>query len=394
MNGNDPWRQAWRFAIIALGVLILCSCRAPAKAPCDMATSQSPAYAGLPPEAYTGVPMDPACAMAGPMGMEPSVPVPYCPVGPWTPPGIAGPWPQDEYVCDGGDAGPPVKVGRQGEIHGLEMEDAVAEFKTVDGRTIVQPSNRVCLYAPRFGAVRQVTNAVADGQRERAAGVSLPTRLAAPRLSQPVGTDQQNVQPIGQLAARPAEILRTKWGRDVVSSRLGPVGFDNTFHVYENSTAIRQGMLVESEAAFLARGVNAAVAWTNTQAVQVILDRRAAMAETGTNKLHTVYTVGAPPGNPRLRLIKVASTPFAEPGDEVSFTLRFDNLGNQPLGSVTIVDSLNTRLEYIPDSAQCSVDAKFSTQANEGDSVVVRCEISNPVQPGKGGIIRFRCRAR
>ena len=61
---------------------------------------------------------------------------------------------------------------------------------------------------------------------------------------------------------------------------------------------------------------------------------------------------------------------------------------------MTILDSLSTRLEYVPDSAQCSVDAKFSTQPNEGDSVVVRCEVTKPLDPGKGGILRFRCRVR
>ena len=108
----------------------------------------------------------------------------------------------------------------------------------------------------------------------------------------------------------------------------------------------------------------------------------------------SVYTVSEPPGNPKLRVVKVASTPFAQPGEEVDFTIRFDNVGNQPIGNVTILDSLNTRLEYVADSAQCSVDAKFSTQPNEGDSVVVRCEVTNPLEAGKGGILRFRCRVR
>ena len=52
----------------------------------------------------------------------------------------------------------------------------------------------------------------------------------------------------------------------------------------------------------------------------------------------------------------------------MAFTLRFDNCGDQPIGNVVIVDSLSTRLEYVPDSAECSLDAKFSTQPNEGGS--------------------------
>jgi uncharacterized repeat protein (TIGR01451 family) len=111
-------------------------------------------------------------------------------------------------------------------------------------------------------------------------------------------------------------------------------------------------------------------------------------------KLESVYRVETEEGHPILRLIKVASTPFAKPGEEVWFTLRFDNMGNQPLGNVTIIDSLSTRLEYVADSAQCSREAKFIAQPNEGDSTVLRCEVNDPLEPGEGGVIRFRCVVR
>jgi uncharacterized repeat protein (TIGR01451 family) len=154
------------------------------------------------------------------------------------------------------------------------------------------------------------------------------------------------------------------------------------------------GAFDEAEMAFLARGANAAVAWSHTQAVQVVLDRKAAMADVKYDKSLMIFTIDEPPGRPKLRLVKVASTSFANPGDTVDFTIRFDNVGNQPIGNVAILDSLNTRLEYVPDSAQCSVDATFTTQPNEGDSVVLHCELSHPLDAGKGGILRFRCRVR
>ena len=37
----------------------------------------------------------------------------------------------------------------------------------------------------------------------------------------------------------------------------------------------------------------------------------------------------------------------AQPGEEVEFTLRFDNVGDRVIGNVTIIDSLTTRLEYV-----------------------------------------------
>ena len=59
---------------------------------------------------------------------------------------------------------------------------------------------------------------------------------------------------------------------------------------------------------------------------------------------------------PKLRIIKVASTQTAIPGETVDFTLRVDNIGTQVVGNAVILDSLTTRLEYVPDSAQSSRD--------------------------------------
>jgi hypothetical protein len=51
-------------------------------------------------------------------------------------------------------------------------------------------------------------------------------------------------------------------------------------------------------------------------------------------------------------------------------------------------------LEYIPDSAECTPAANFSTQQNDGESLVLRWEILDPVEVGEGGLVRFRCRVR
>ena len=156
---------------------------------------------------------------------------------------------------------------------------------------------------------------------------------------------------------------------------------------------IRCGKAVESETARLLLGRDAAVAWSHKQAVQVIIDRRAAMAESGSEKTASVFTLHGP-DHPRLRIVKVASTAFAEPGDKVDFTIRFDNVGDQTLQNVAILDSLSTRLEYIAKSGQCSRAAQFSTQPNEGDSLMIRCQLSDPLKPGDGGVIRFHCHVR
>ena len=389
--------RVWQMVIILLGTLILCSCRGPAAHAPNQAAVQNAAaapdgYAALPPQAYTGIAPGGPCPM-GPPGMEAGVPLPYTAAGPWTPPGIVPPWPSDEYLRDGGNAGPPIRAGRNGELLGLEMEDTVARYNTLDGRTLVEPSNKVDVYSPRFNAVRQVVDVEIDQQRNRATGLIKPVKPMVPRTSEPVGLNTQNLQAVRDIGTNPAVQLRGRQSQATLFAELRLMSFDNFYRVYENLAVIRTGVYVGHEEAILARASQAAVAWSHKQAVQIYLDSHAAGATVGSQKSQETYGIGSAP-NPRLRLIKVASTPLAEPGDEVSFTIRFDNVGNQPIGSVEIVDSLTTRLEYVPNSAQCSLKAKFSTQPNEGESLVVRCVLSDPLPQGKGGVFRFRCIVR
>ena len=393
---STSWPRLWRMLVIGLCTLILCSCRGPAAQWSESSTLPGPGQLTLPDEAYTGEPAADQAAgpPLGPPGMEQGVPLPYMPVGPWSPPGIGQPWPEDEYFRDGGDAGLPAEVAAQGEVRGLELEDTIAHYDTLDGRKVVEPSNRVAIYSPRFGAVRKVVSPEVGEQLRRAAGVHLPIKPAGPSATQIVTSSKQNVQADRQIGTKPVEVFRSKQGDGALSGATKAKGFDNKLLPYEAPSLIREGVVDAAEMAFLARGTTAAIAWSRNQAVQVILDQKIAMATVGDQTLERVYTVQEPPWEPKLRVIKVASTQMAEPGDEVDFTIRFDNVGNQVIGNVTIIDNLTTRLEYVPDSAQCSLKAQFSTEPNEGGSLVIRCEITDPLQAGKGGVIRFRCRVR
>ncbi len=400
-----------RLFLVALGTLALCSCRGQSQQHASVALPGEPAAVPIPgdpqpgPSAYPALPATaygPVGALAGQVaalppvapGMERGVPLPAQPAGPWAPPGIARPWPEDEYLRDGGDGGLPARVGNQWEVRGLELEDTVAHYDTLAGQTVVEPSNPVFVYSPRFGAVRKVDTLVATEQMDRAGGVHLASRLSAYEEQQLARVGTQQFQAQEGAGARPPVAMRTRWGDGAVSSAAKPLGFQDTFMPYENLKIVREGLMQAEELAWLSRGVQSALAWTDTQAVQVVLDHQAAMAEVSDQKLQAVYTVEEPPPQPRLRVIKVASTQFANPGEDVWFTIRFDNVGNQLIGNVTIIDNLSPRLEYVAGSAQCSLPAQFFTEPNEGDSVVLRCEVTDPLPSGEGGVLRFRCRVR
>lgn len=393
-------RAGWLGAAFALGLTMLaaCSCHGP-QGLAGWGVLGRAGPPALPQSAYTG---PPGTAGAGPgysdlsgqPGPPRGIPLPYTPVGPWAPPGIRLPWPPDEYLADGGDAGGSAGLARDGRLLGLDPQDTIAHYTSPDGRTLVEPSNRVYLYSPRFGAVRQVVSLRENDQTERWSGVHQPEPLAGQGQLQVAASSKQHIQTARQVGQRSLTTFRTRQWDGVMSTALGPQGFQDGFLPFENLSAIRTGKSEQSELARLARGAAAAVAWSATQAVQVILDGQTATAAAQYEKSEMIFTVDQAPARPKLRLIKVASTPFAEPGQTVDFTIRFDNVGNQPIRSVTILDNLGARLEYVPGSAQASVPASFSAQRNETESLLLRWQITGPVEPGQGGILRFQCRVR
>jgi len=362
---------------------------------------QLAAYApsGLPPNAWTS-PGDfgpapgtiPGNSSSCP-SCQPAAGWPYPPTS-WRPPGISGPWPGNEYLCDGGDQGAQVEVMRDRTILGLDQEDTVAQYDTVDGRTEVEASNPVCLYAPRFAAVRQVSGLLTHEAHDRLADVALPI---APSAQEQRGVPTTVLQPVEAeryVGIDSPRAFRERTRGESMNGAQTLSKLVDRFSAHEDFRVIRNGIFDNSEKARLAERLDAALVWSENQAVQVVIDKVTAILATNDVGLQSVYRYELPPGKPRLRVVKVASKKSAQPGEDVEFTIRFDNVGDQTIGNVTLVDSLTTRLEYVPDTAQCSLEANFYTQENEGESLVLRWEIRSPLKVGEGGIVRFTCRVR
>jgi uncharacterized repeat protein (TIGR01451 family) len=392
---HAAWPRWWRWTVIALSTLMLCSCKAPHHA----AHPPGPhAPHNLPPGAAPFSPVPDAgaavAAWPGAAGMPvQAMPMAETIVGPWAPPGIEAPWPYDEYLRDGGDRDLPVQVQPDWHVYGLETEDTIAHYDTVDGLTVVEPSNRVYLYAPRFGAVRSVMGLYEEGQVQATHGVDLPVHAARHDLNQLAVASMQKHQLQAEIGSKRATIYRVRTGDGAVSLALLPGSFQDAFLPFEDFSIIRHGVYVNAEKARLAQSIEAAIVWTDNKAVQVIIDGQDAGVVTGDQRADAVFVVDTP-GQDKLRVIKVASTPVARPGDIVDFTIRFDNLGDRVIGNVTIIDNLTPRLEYVPDSAQASLKGNFVTEPNEAGSLVLRWEVEDPLPAGSGGVVRFRCRVR
>ncbi len=429
LSGAPAW---FRLALVASAVIVLCSCRASgpryrvaaendglviaavsdefpsAAEPADATfATDDPFDQGIPANKRSHPPLPrPSAALEvqpvayidhsypsadySPGGCSPGAP---CADGcnACLPTGIRGP--NDEYLCDGGDFQTPAAVVTGGHVVGLEEEDAVAHYDTVDGRTIITPSNKVCIYAPRFAAVRRVVDLRAVAQIDAPEGAILdqaPVRLAE---TQEPGTALTLLEPNIHRVKNPPSMLRNnqhpgELGRDQrLAQTLGTVA------AYANLHIVHTGQVIGEDRVKIARASLAAITWTGDQAAQVLIDNRKAQALVSERTPGTVYLL-VEPNNPKLRLVKLASKNQALPGEEVEFTLRFDNVGDRVIGNVTILDSLTTRLEYIEGSQKSSLDADFESRDNEAGSLKLRWQIHGPLKPGEGGVVQFRCRVR
>lgn len=301
--------------------------------------------------------------------------------------------PRDEYLCDGGDDGLPVGIRRDWKVDGLEQEDTIAHYDTVDGRTVVTPSNQVCIYAPRFGVVRRSIDLHEYARADSAGGFDSPLSLSKIDENERATTSLAQLEPTIQRNEDPATLVRDRTQLGGLARAMVIEEIDGSLAPYADLQIIRAGTIDNGEKALLARASLAAVTWAGDQAPQITIDERHAQAAVRDSQPGIVYHLHDPK-KPHLRLIKLASCGAAKLGDEVEFTLRFDNVGSQVIGNVTIMDNLTTRLEYVEDSAKSSVEADFSAEPNTGGSVVLRWEIKEPIEAGKGGILQFKCKVR
>lgn len=405
---HDGLPRWWRRTLVALMTLILCSCQAlvpPRNASDEFADDLTVVVGDSPPRS---IPADfvvesrplqaeelvmPQLA-ARPGDLAPATAGCACCGGTsdaCAPENLVGPG--DEYLCDGGDFGLPAAVRADWTVDGLEPEDAVAHYDTLDGRVVVTPSNRVCVYAPRFAAVRRVEGLQAQ---ERLQLIDIAADGFAPAHAddaQPPRVAKQRHAVLVNRSERPANLFRGREQPGQMVNLQAAMDTYSSLGLYANLQVVRTGEVVGSETAKLQEAIQSAITWTGDQQVQVVFENKQAVAVLGLKQPGQVYQIEGP-HDPRLRLLKLASTYHALPGEEVEFTLRVDNVGDQVIGNITIVDNLTTRLEYVADSARSTLDGDFSSTPNGTGSTIIRWEIESPLEPGEGGILQFKCRVK
>ena len=317
-------------------------------------------------------------------------------------------WNDQEYLYDGGDREPTVQVTQDWEVRGLDSQDTVAHYETLDGKLCVAASNRVPIYAPRFGAVRKVAAPIlaaravgAERMLDPTGAVVQQSRDLAGNVTLPIGARKQStVKLIDGLHDRT---------RGVPAEKITPlVNLSNPQVAFQHLEGLGTAVRREDLEARLEESMLNARTWTNDESIAVMFAGVEAALLSDAKQVQDILVFETEPGKCSLRITKAASHSAASPGDVVSFSIRFDNIGNKPIGNLVILDSLTTRLEYIDGSQQCILSLanegeteaqtgagiKFSTSENEAGSTVLRWEADLPLASGDSGVISFRCRIR
>lgn len=267
----------------------------------------------------------------------------------WFDPILGPKKPLEEILPDGGDVGPRMGIDPEGKIGGLNPTDAGAEFRYGNSPRRVTYSNRVCLFSPRFAVLRQELQPIGDD-------VAIPVAITDTTISQSVLQNRDRLD-LNWNAIAPRGYV-SKLGVRGTQSRIGLAGLDRV-----------EGLLaIGSVEGVLVRGA--------------IVEVESATQVTGCRKDEPlVVTKYADPKAPKV-------------GEIVTFVLKYENYGTRPIRDIAVVDSLASRFEYIPGSAQTDRPVVFTIQVNEVFSALLRWEVKGELLPGQSGLIRFQARVR
>lgn len=301
----------------------------------------------------------------------------------------------DEYIFDGGDRETPVHYFG-GVIEGLDTEDTVAEFKDHKGENHVRASNRVAVYAPRFGAIETVTGPGIDVKIDKAAGARDVSGLGA--LHEERGMNMN--------------VVRTPASGVAVRSSAGGVETAQPAHMGSKTEAVLMNSVVEQGfEAKTARGLGlleiSDIHELNVQILEpaksnttTFLGQRASTTQaTETYAMFRLASMtgseeGGEPGE--IHITKEASPLIAKSGDTITFKIHFLNTGDYNVSEVRIIDNLTPRLIYLNGTGEVKVPnggaGDLSVMPNKDGGQLLQFELDQPLKGGQSGTITFQAR--
>ena len=299
----------------------------------------------------------------------------------------------EEYVYDGDDRGLKIQVDPDFNVYGLDPEDTFGHYDTLDGKRIVVPSNRVAIYAPRFGSVRKIDGVVNAQFNQPTIGFFERKQTVQATDTSFAATSKQFEMPARSHGGSRASGIIDQTRGVAVRETLAPGGTRNYQSLIVGRAVLKINNLDKAIGAQLQAGLQAAIAWEADLGLQVFAKGVQPIIVRDLTTAQELMHIESE-NDPTLQVVKTANVLAARAGDQIEFTIRFDNISNKPIGNVTLMDNLTRRLVYVDGSSECTLKSEFKQQSNEAQSLALRWEIIDPVAPGTGGVIRFRCRVR
>lgn len=305
-------------------------------------------------------------------------------------------------VCDGGDWFNPARPEGRLAISGLSTGDTVARYRAdtgepattavAAGESKLAVSNCECVYAPRFGSVRQV---VRLHEESRPIGPGGLTADASPAS----GSSLQPVTAAGQQVALQAT-RKARMGI-AVEERSGPLGVDAAALPEESLGELRpaeRASELQPEAAGRrerlaeAVGLDVPLAWTRLTSANALVNDQATEVVSSGRGTATLRVES--PGRAELTLCKRAGSDAVRIGEEIDFTIAFLNSGDVPLTDIVVVDVLPGRLELIPGSPAANRPADIGIETAVDGGLTLSWRLLEPLPAGAGGFVRFRAIVR
>ncbi|MFM7541472.1 MAG: hypothetical protein ACKO9Z_17605 [Planctomycetota bacterium] len=332
---------------------------------------------------------------------------------PWIPliqpsldPVLGPPCPNTEVIKDGGDRFPRTVIGGQGEAVGIDPEDTVAEFTPSKGPRRVVPSNRVCIYTPRFCVLAQVAGLGQMDHQTYPAGTMVSQGINGLNFKQPslatvtetrINGLRSRQRPGGigltQYAGRVLK-LQVLQAQDLVQTPMANVVEKTIESVNDRkrpqSTVNEERLLIKTGAIGIRQLISEtrALALAGTESGPKVVSSQLSPKEILTDCKENLIVLDQP-----MVLHKSADKSVAIPGEIVTFTLRFSNMTGKDLRDVAIVDSLSPRLEFVEGTSRSNKESIFTLQENESGSLILRWELGT-LSAGESALVRFQAKVR
>ena len=300
----------------------------------------------------------------------------------------------EELICNGGQTDT-VRRDMPGDAGGgYEPESAKARFLDSNGFRRTKPTNSTCIYSPRFAAVRTATVPHLETSIDGLAGTQDTVRTGQMRNRLALDEKRQQTAVGGlRIDSRSSGIIKTV-SEAVFDHDAGPRLHQGRVALMQGYAFFSDGVIRLRERAVIGELTLAAKEWSHDLGAMIVGTNAAGEQLQARVKADGLTGVEETAGPGELRIVKCADQGTANSGDEITFTIRFDNLGGQELCDVEILDNLSPRLEFLPESFEKTIAGTLNQEVYGGNATRLFFTLDAPLAGKSGGTITFKCRVR